>query len=164
MLLYKPHFHELHVKDLACLHVHFLSVEKWSQQISETDFRDWKKNTGYLFSTFCTYQSKIVTGTQNERCGSYVFMNCINYWDWTEIPSIVLGMEENLKYCSVLHLKRYYLDGFPFNRVFFAFQNTDNEVTFGPMKLKQKNLSVSNPLDYFWEGGGLEGDISGWIL
>lgn len=73
-------------------------------------------------------------------------------------------MEENLKYCSVLHLKRYYLDGFPFNREFFAFQNTDNEVTFGPMKLKQKNLSVSNPLDYFWEGGGLEGDISGWIL
>lgn len=85
-------------------------------------------------------------------------------FSWTEIPSIVLGMEENLKYCSVLHLKRYYLDGFPFNRVFFAFQNTDNEVTFGPMKLKQKNLSVSNPLDYFWEGGGLEGDISGWIL
>lgn len=73
-------------------------------------------------------------------------------------------MEENLKYWSVLHLKRYYLDGFPFNRVFFAFQNTDNEVTFGPMKLKQKNLSVSNPLDYFWGGGGLEGDISGWIL
>lgn len=105
-----------------------------------------------------------MTGTQNERCGSYVFMNCINYWDWTEIPSIVLGMEENLKYWSVLHLKRYYLDGFPFNRVFFAFQNTDNEVTFGPMKLKQKNLSVSNPLDYFWVGGGLEGDISGWIL
>lgn len=148
---------------LVCMSISWVlknEVNRFQRQILETE-----KNTGYLFSTFCTYQNKIVTGTQNERCGSYMFfMNCINYWDWTEIPSIVLGMEENLKYCSVLHLKRYYLDGFPFNRVFFAFQNTDNEVTFGPMKLKQKNLSVSNPLDYFWEGGGLEGDISGWIL
>lgn len=147
---------------LVCMSISWVlknEVNRFQRQILETE-----KNTGYLFSTFCTYQNKIVTGTQNERCGSYVFMNCINYWDWTEIPSIVLGMEENLKYCSVLHLKRYYLDGFPFNRVFFAFQNTDNEVTFGPMKLKQKNLSVSNPLDYFWGGGGLEGDISGWIL
>lgn len=147
---------------LVCMSISWVlknEVNRFLRQILETE-----KKTGYLFSTFCTYQSKIVTGTQNERCGSYVFMNCINYWDWTEIPSIVLGMEENLKYCSVLHLKRYYLDGFPFNRVFFAFQNTDNEVTFGPMKLKQKNLSVSNPLDYFWGGGGLEGDISGWIL
>lgn len=148
---------------LVCMSISWVlknEVNRFQRQILETE-----KNTGYLFSTFCTYQNKIVTGTQNERCGSYMFfMNCINYWDWTEIPSIVLGMEENLKYCSVLHLKRYYLDGFPFNRVFFAFQNTDNEVTFGPMKLKQKNLSVSNPLDYFWGGGGLEGDISGWIL
>lgn len=148
---------------LVCMSISWVlknEVNRFQRQILETE-----KNTGYLFSTFCTYQNKIVTGTQNERCGSYMFfMNCINYWDWTEIPSIVLGMEENLKYCSVLHLKRYYLDGFPFNRVFFAFQNTDNEVTFGPMKLKQKNLSVSNPLDYFWVGGGLEGDISGWIL
>lgn len=158
MLLYKPHFHELHVKDLACLHVHFLSVEKWSQQISETDFRDWKKP----LATYLAHIALIKIRLWQARCGSYMFfMNCINYWDWTEIPSIVLGMEENLKYCSVLHLKHYYLDGFPFNRVFFAFQNTDNEVTFGPMKLKQKNLSVSNPLDYFWVGGGLEGDISG---
>lgn len=148
---------------LVCMSISWVlknEVNRFQRQILETE-----KNTGYLFSTFCTYQNKIVTGTQNERCGSYMFfMNCINYWDWTEIPSIVLGMEENLKYCSVLHLKRYYLDGFPFNRVFFAFQNTDNEVTFGPMKLKQKNLSVSNPLDYCWVGGGLEGDISGWIL
>lgn len=145
---------------LVCMSISWVlknEVNRFQRQILETE-----KNTGYLFSTFCTYQNKTVTGTQNERCGSYMFfMNCINYWDWTEIPSIVLGMEENLKYCSVLHLKRYYLDGFPFNRVFFAFQNTDNEVTFGPMKLKQKNLSVSNPLDYFWVGGGLEGDISG---
>lgn len=164
MLLYKPHFHELHVKDLACLHVHFLSVEKWSQQISETDFRDWKKTLATYLAHFALIKVRLWQAHKWEVWKLYVFMNCINYWDWTEIPSIVLGMEENLKYCSVLHLKRYYLDGFPFNRVFFAFQNTDNEVTFGPMKLKQKNLSVSNPLDYFWEGGGLEGDISGWIL
>lgn len=58
-------------------------------------------------------------------------------------------MEENFKYCSVLYLKRYYLDGFFFNRVFFVFQNIDNEVIFGLMKLKQKNLFVSNFLDYF---------------
>lgn len=156
MLLYKPHFHELHVKDLACLHVHFLSVEKWSQQISETDFRDWKKPLATYLAHFALI--KVRLWQAHKMRGVEVMFS------WTEIPSIVLGMEENLKYCSVLHLKRYYLDGFPFNRVFFAFQNTDNEVTFGPMKLKQKNLSVSNPLDYFWGGGGLEGDISGWIL